>query len=142
MYKMDLRVQPSSGSLLGTRDANTGHHFVSLKGVYARRLVAEGGNSSRSFLAIASNRALRFLFVWFPLFQPRKACSGSTTIMGRFKVLGTALLATSPFPSPLSRAEHLWLSVPDPSTAFSSVTASAWLLLLTMVALLPPFFAA
>jgi hypothetical protein len=73
MYSMYARVQPSSGFLLGTRDANTGHHFVSLKGVYVRRPVAEGGNSSRSFLAIASNRALRSLFVWCPLFGPRKA---------------------------------------------------------------------
>ena len=84
MYKLYSCVQPFFGPLMGTRDANTGQQSISLKGVYVHPSVLEVGEPSRLFLAIALNRALLFLFVWFPLSRPWKACSGPTTIMGRF----------------------------------------------------------
>jgi hypothetical protein len=46
MYKLYSRVQPFFGPLLGTRDVNTGHQSISLKGVYVRPSVAEFGEAS------------------------------------------------------------------------------------------------
>jgi hypothetical protein len=63
MYKLYSRMQPFFGPLLGTRDANTDHQSISLKGVYVRPSVPEVDESSQLFLAIASNRALFLLFV-------------------------------------------------------------------------------